>query len=344
MKRRVAIGLAFSFVTPAGCAGAPAGGGPSRGAHPGTSIVAAEPTVEIAVPKLGAAPTEPRELPGVDVSRLDERERRIWWRLASQLYAPCSEQAISVAQCVEEGRPCAACAPAASFLAERLARGDAGNSVEIAYSLRFAQPRPIDLRDSPSRGPVGAPVTIVEWFDFQCPACRFTAPLIDEAIAKNPGKVRLVHKFYPLRSHQHAEPAARAAYAAMVQGKYWEMGKLLFEGQSELEPENFLRFAKELKLEVGRFKADSASDKAALWIARDKADADALNLDGTPFIWVNGRSFDSEHFRIDKDLDAWIKLDASIATAAPPAPRAAASAPAPPLAASAAPIAGPAAR
>src|SRR5262249_38122712 len=155
---------------------------------------------------------------------------------------------------------------------------------------------PIDLRDSPSRGPADAPVTIVEWFDFQCPACRFAGPLIEEAVAKNEGKVRLVHKFYPLKSHNHSDDAARAAFAAMRQGKYWEMGKMLFEHQKDLEPRAIEGYAKELRLDMARFRADVASDAAAQWIARDRADAEALGLDGTPYLWINGRLFDSAHF------------------------------------------------
>jgi protein-disulfide isomerase len=288
-------------------------------AHPTPGARAADPEPEVVVPKVAAPATEPKSLPGVNVSFFSERERRLWWHLVSELYSPCADQAVSIAQCLEEKRPCGACAPAASFIASRVMSGEPGRATEVAYSVRFTAPKPIDLRDSPTRGPANAPVTIVEWFDFQCPMCRFSAPIIDQAMAKFEGKVRLVHKFFPLKSHQYSDIAARTAFAAMQQGKYWEMEKLLFDHQQDFEPSSADRFAKELRLDMARFRADVASDRAAQWIARDRADGDALGLDGTPFIWINGRPFESAHFRLDQDLEQWIKLEIELAAATAPA-------------------------
>src|SRR5436190_65734 len=87
-------------------------------------------------------------------------------------------------------------------------RGPAGagrsrSQAEDAFFARFASDRikPIDVSDSPSRGPSSAPVTIVEWADFECPHCRHAAPLFEKVVEAHPGKVRLVYKFYPLQAH-----------------------------------------------------------------------------------------------------------------------------------------------
>jgi protein-disulfide isomerase len=259
-------------------------------------------------------------LTGVDTAELTSRELGLWWRVVNESLAPCPQEPVSIAQCIDQARPCAACAPAASFLAGRVARGDSLRAIESAYAARFtAEARPIEVGDSPARGPIKAPVTIVVWSDFQCPSCRRGVPALDAAYEANPGAVRLVHKFYPLKVHPRAEDAARAAIAAADQGKYWELERSLFEHQAALEPQDIERYASDLGLDLARFRADLASARTTAWLARDRAAADALGLDGTPFIFVNGRPFDLRLFSLDEDLSAWIRLE--IAMSAPPPAR-----------------------
>jgi protein-disulfide isomerase len=182
--------------------------------------------------------------------------------------------------------------------------------MESAYAARFTAPtKPIEVGDSPVRGPEDAPVTIVIWSDFQCPSCGRAVPAIDRVFDSSHGAVRLVHKFYPLKAHPRGEDAARAAIAAIVQGKYWPMEHLLFAHQSELEPSDLQGYASSIELDLPRFRADMASARTTAWLERDRAIADALGLDGTPFIFVNGRPFDLRLFSLDEDLDAWIRLE-----------------------------------
>jgi protein-disulfide isomerase len=288
--------------------------------------------------------TEPQALPGVDTGELVARERRQWWRLVSQLYAPCQEQAVSIAQCVQEERPCAACPAAARMLADRVRSGATVAESEAAYAARFGPniKRP-DIAGSPSRGPEDALVTVVVWSDFQCPACKHAMPVLDEVVEKNAPHIRLVHKFYPLKFHTNAEIAAKAAVAAQNQGRYWEMEKLLFDNQQALSETDLDRYAKALRLDMGRFHADMASEKTAAIIQRDKAEADKAGLSGTPFILINGREFPLGLFRVDTELTPWITLELDLArksrqapkpvatpdTAAPPTPTPAAAEPKP---------------
>src|SRR5262245_33939419 len=103
--------IALGLMVLAGCSG----GSPKRFAsEPPTVILPGPP----GAPKLVAATADPKDLPGVDTSALVDRERKIWWRLVSELYAPCSSEAVSIGQCVEEARKCAACTPAAQFLVD----------------------------------------------------------------------------------------------------------------------------------------------------------------------------------------------------------------------------------
>lgn len=253
---------------------------------------------------------DPRELAGVDTSELTSRERRLWWRIARDTPAPCASEAVTVVQCVEERRACAACAPAASFLADRVRRGDPVRVVQAAYDARFTSPVvDVPTEGSPSRGPATAPVTIVIWSDYQCPACRVTIPVIDKIVNENDGLVRLVHELYPLSSHLRAEPAARAAIAAARQNRYWEMEARLFASGAGLEDRDFETYATELGLDLARFRADMRSAATTEWLKRDHDRAEKLGLDGTPFIFINGRQFDMRVFRVDDDLAAWIDLE-----------------------------------
>lgn len=269
---------------------------------------------------LDAPRGDPEELPGVDTSELVRRERHAFWQLVSQLYAPCADQAVSVAQCVQESRPCAACRPAAQLVADKIRAGASAAEVQAAYGVRFGpEVKTIDPADSPARGPEGAPVQVVVWSDFECPSCKRAIPLVDEVFERHSPKVRLIHKVYPLKSHPHAEAAARAAVAAHNQGRYWQMEKLLFANQHRLEDADLLRYAKSLGLDMARFRADMASDRTTEIIARDKAEADRAGLAGTPFIVINGREFDLGLFSLHVDLDRWIEAEVAIAAARPPA-------------------------
>jgi protein-disulfide isomerase len=262
------------------------------------------------LPTLEAAPTTPaRDLPGVDTAALSDREKQSWWRLVSRLYAPCPDQAVSLAQCVDEARDCAGCVPLARFVAARVKAGDSTADAETAAAARFGPDvRAIDVADSPSKGPATAPVTIVAWSDFECPACARMMPILDEIAAKHANQVRLVHKFYPLSKHPNAHKAALAAWAAQRQGKYWEYEKKIFADQTRVTEGDLVAHARELGLDLKKFDADRASDAAEKAVARDKAAADASGLSGTPHVMINGRRFVAWEDPA-KDLEAWVALE-----------------------------------
>ncbi len=260
--------------------------------------------------RLTTATKSPEDLPGVDTSGLVAREKTQWWKLVSELYAPCPEQAVSIAQCVRESRACVACPAAARLLASRVSAGATVAECESAYAARFGPNlKQADFKGSPSRGPDDAPVTIAVWSDFGCPHCRLAMPILEAVLEKRAPNVRLVHKFYPLGGHVYSDGAARAAIAALAQGRYWEMERLLFGHQSAQTESDILGYATKLGLDLGRFKADMASDRAKMMITRDKAEADKAGLTGTPFILINGREFDTILFNLEAEIDDWVALE-----------------------------------
>jgi protein-disulfide isomerase len=99
-------------------------------------------------------------------------------------------------------------------------------------------------------------VTLVEFADFECPYCAMMAPVLEQVWQQRSQEMRFVYKFMPLSGHPHGEPAARAAIAALDQGKFWEMHDKLFANRDHLEQSDIDGYAKELGLDLNRFHAD----------------------------------------------------------------------------------------
>ena len=140
-----------------------------------------------------------------------------------------------------------------------------------------------------ARGPASAPVTIVEFSDFQCPFCRQTLQPLEQLLTERPNQVRLVFRSFPLDFHEHSQLAHEAALAAGAQGKFWEMHDRIFEGQNQMERADLVRYAGELKLDLPAFERalDAHSYQGA--IAADKALGAQLDVSGTPTMFINGK-------------------------------------------------------
>ncbi len=143
--------------------------------------------------------------------------------------------------------------------------------------------------DVPSKGPIDAPVTIVEFSDFQCPFCDRVQGGLNELRDKYGDKVRWVYKNLPLDFHPEARPAAYASLAAHKQGKFWEYTEQLWAQQAQLGDKTYVAIAQNLKLDMAKFNKDRASDEVKAQVDRDLADAEAVGARGTPHFMVNGQ-------------------------------------------------------
>jgi predicted DsbA family dithiol-disulfide isomerase len=140
-----------------------------------------------------------------------------------------------------------------------------------------------------SKGPANAPVTIVEFSDYQCPFCSRAEETVKEVMEKYKGKVRLFYRDYPLPFHPQAEKASEAALCAQEQGKYWEMHEKLFASQQALGVPQLKEHAKGLGLDAAKFdKCLDSGEKAKLVETSRKAGED-LGVNGTPHFFINGR-------------------------------------------------------
>ena len=148
---------------------------------------------------------------------------------------------------------------------------------------------PVDQRRDHIRGPAKAPVTVVEYGDFECPYCGLAEPVIRHILADY-GDVRYVWRHLPLVDvHRHAQLAAEGSEAAANQGKFWEMHDQLLDHQGALTAEDLIRYANELGLSTGRFASDLARHAGAARIAEDVDSADLSGVSGTPTFFINGK-------------------------------------------------------
>jgi protein-disulfide isomerase len=142
-----------------------------------------------------------------------------------------------------------------------------------------------------------AKVTIVEFADFQCPACASAHPTVKQMLEKYKGKANFIFRHFPLPLHKNAIPAAYAAEAAGEQNKFWEMYDLLFQRQnswSELSDANpeFEKYATELNLDIAKFKTDRDSQTVKDRVKKDQDDAFRLGVRSTPTFYVAGKKYE----------------------------------------------------
>ncbi|MBX3230370.1 MAG: thioredoxin domain-containing protein [Labilithrix sp.] len=246
------------------------------------------------------------QLEGIDTGALTQREKKEWSSYVSEFLSPCQSVPVSIAQCVKDKRDCDKCAPAAKFVMKGVKDGMSREQVEKSYKNRFdpAMIKNVPVDGSPSKGPENAPITFVEFADFQCPHCGETAPLLEKMFESRKNDVRFVFKFYVLGKFPNSENAARAAIAAGKQGKFWEMHKLIFANQSRLDQAGLDALAKQLDLNVERLHADMQLPETQERINKDHKLGEDLKLEGTPTIYINGRHFDGR-----QDMDEWLNLE-----------------------------------
>jgi len=146
----------------------------------------------------------------------------------------------------------------------------------------------IDVSSSPASGPADAPVTIVEFSDFECPYCEVFAQTMQQVKDEYGSRVRVVFRQFPLNIHPNAPKAAEASLCAHEQEKFWEMHDLMFEQQRQLDITSLVAMAERLDLDVPEFEACLDSGKFAEQIEEDMQAATRLGVDGTPAVFING--------------------------------------------------------
>jgi protein-disulfide isomerase len=168
-----------------------------------------------------------------------------------------------------------------------------GKSSESQNAEPIKNTEALIRKDSHVEGAKDSKVKIVEFGDFQCPACGAAHPIVAQVLREYEGKVTFVFRNFPLEMHKNAKVAAQAAEAAGAQGKFFEMHDLLFQNQSEWENstnpmEQFTSYAKELKLDEAKFKSDVEGKKFEKKVEQDVNDGYTVGVNATPTFFING--------------------------------------------------------
>jgi protein-disulfide isomerase len=233
------------------------------------------------------------DLPGIPVEQLPEAAAKQLFAFAQDDFCFCGCPH-TVQGCLKDH---ASCRHARRMMMIASAEAVAGaKSAEITRTVNdyygsFAPDKraTIDLAGFACRGPATAPITVVEYSDFECPYCRVARPILEALESGSGGKVRLCFKPFPLQAHPHSGPAAEAAMYALSKGKFWPMHDLMFENQQALDTADLKSYAQKVGLDGDELLMAIASSRFAAPITASKEEGKKAGVQGTPAIYVNGR-------------------------------------------------------
>jgi protein-disulfide isomerase len=252
------------------------------------------------------AVAKPPSLEGLPVDLKDLRDdEKVSFGKLVQKYPSACKKAHSLEVSLRTDPGCKRSVFAARYIVKLLKLHLLQSEVEEQYEERFSAPSvSIDTQGAPVRGETTAPVSIVEFSDFQCPHCKRLQPVLERVLEEYRGQVKLVFKQYPLTSvHPDAAGAAAGALAAGKQGKFWQFHDKLFGGDQEHEAMADLeKVARDLKLDLKKWQADL--ETARTQVAKDRADGEKLEINSTPTMFVGGKKY---HGGLEfDDLKDWI--------------------------------------
>jgi protein-disulfide isomerase len=261
--------------------------------------------VEVATEKGAPAAADTAPPPGVDISKLDDFGKKVFFRIANSEASVCG-QAQSLIKSAKD-KSCGRSVSALRYVAHLVEQGFTDSEVSEALAKRYRplQPKKIDIADAPMKGNAGAKITLIEFADYECPHCKRFQPVLRQIVDEFHGEVKLYFKHYPLPQHNMARAAAEAAVAAQKQGKFWQFQDKLWDKQDDLSPAKLEEAAKETGLDMSKFRADMASEAVKAKVQKDRADGSAAGLQATPTLYIDGREYTDG--RDTDSLREWIK-------------------------------------
>jgi len=229
---------------------------------------------------------------GIDISKLDEFERKVFFRVLNKEASACGK-GHSLMYSLKHDPGCKRSVYAANYVAKLVDSGYTDSEVSEELEKRYREPvqKSIDTARAPRRGPGDAPVTIVEFVDYECPHCREAQTFLRQVLEAYPRQVRLFFKQFPLSGHTMARAAAEAAMAAHKQGKFWPYNDKVWAKSDVLTAAVLEQIAKETGLDMPRWRNDKSSDEIKNWVTQDKADGLAIGVNATPSLYINGRKY-----------------------------------------------------
>lgn len=242
-------------------------------------------------------------LPGVDFGNLTPAQKTTVLKILREQGCSCGCN-MKIAECRMVDPSCSYSNGLAAAVIDAVRQGKSETeAIAAANASKWAHVQPQKILDdavsipvagAPSIGPPNAPVTLVEFSDFQCPYCVAAFPEIKAILRAYPTQIRLIFKEFPLEIHSQADLAAAAAVAAHKQGKFWAMHDGMFAHHDDLSRKVILALAKENGLDMDRFETDIDSTAVRETVVRDVQDGDRAGVEGTPTIFVNGQRYNAQ--------------------------------------------------
>jgi protein-disulfide isomerase len=255
-------------------------------------------------PAASAAQQDTTLPPGVDVSKLDDFQKKVFFRVANSETSLCG-QAQSLLQSAK--KDCRRSVNGLRYVVRLVEQGYTDSEIGEALTKRYrdSTPKPIDVAKAPWKGSPSAKITMVEFADYECPHCKRLQPVLRQILDEFHSEVKVYFKHYPLPQHTNAKLAAEAAVAAQKQEKFWQFQDKLWDRQDELTPAEIEKIAKESGLDVTKFRQDVGSEAVKAQVQKDRADGQALGLQSTPTLYINGREYTDP--KDAASLREWIK-------------------------------------
>jgi protein-disulfide isomerase len=250
----------------------------------------AEPRADI-----GAAPPadDSAPPPGVDLSKLDDFQRKVFFRVVNRESSACGK-GHSLIYSAKHDASCRASIYAVRYVAHLVDSGFTDSEISEKLEKRFRTPRQkgIDVAAAPTKGIVTARVTIVEFVDYECPHCKHAQTLMKQLVDEYPADVRVCFKHFPLGGHTNSRLAAEGAVAAHKQGKFWPYNEKIWANSENLTPAIVEKAAKECSLDMARWRRDLESEAVKGRVQTDRSEGIDLRINATPSIYINGRKYD----------------------------------------------------
>ena len=237
-------------------------------------------------------------LGNVDISGLTAVQKRAVLKLLREQDCSC-QCGMKTAECIIKDPNCSYSRALAGIAIKGVKDGKTLMEISKLMDASPKAKRPKLLEDpvsipvagAPERGPDNARITLVEFSDFECPYCSVAVKEVRAIMAAYPKDIKLIYKQFPLPMHPHAPMAAEASLAAYEQGKFWEMHDLLFANFRRLSRDNMLAWAKQIGLDVDKFKAELDSGKFRDTVKKDESDGETAGVYGTPAFFINGKLY-----------------------------------------------------
>ncbi len=240
-------------------------------------------------------------LPGVDLNGLPESQKASVLKVLREQGCSCG-CSMKLAECRVTDTGCAYSTGLATTFVNAVKAGKSEKDALAATAAsKWAHTQPanrllddpisIPVSGSPFLGPQNAPITLVEFSDFQCPYCAAAVPEIKALLNAFPTQVKFIYKQYPLEIHSQADLAAAAAIAAQKQDKFWPMHDALYDHYQDLSRKSILALAQKAGLNMERFENDIDSTEVRETVVRDVQDGNDAGVEGTPSLYVDGQRY-----------------------------------------------------